>query len=370
MLRIERVTGRTGIKEFVLFPFKLYRNDPYYSPEPIRHQMEHFSDKNPFVRRSRISYLLAKRDRETVGRVAAFVNPTHIEYHGERAGFFGFFESVDDLQVAGALMESVVEFLRAEGMELVRGPMNFSTNEYCGVLVEGFERPPSLMTPYNPPYYSRLFEELGFQKAKDLLAFESPVPQSLWPKILKVAARAERHGIRVRPVSKRDLYREMKVFMQIYHEAWKDNWGYLPMSDEELQYAVKRLRPLIVEDLMLVAEAGREPVGFLGVIPDYALVLRKMRGRMDPVALLKALYYSRKIRRLRLLLLGVRPGYRMKGVEALLFREGFRAARGRYQSVEFSWILEDNLPVLRLIEMTGASLSRRFRVYERPAGVV
>ncbi len=365
MVNIIELKDKKGLRRFVKLPFGLYRDDPFFSPEPIRDQLEHLSEKNPFVRQARVHYFLATDGREDLGRVAAIVNPMHNEFHNDRTGFFGFFECVEDQTVANKLIERVAETLKGYGMDRMRGPMNFSTNEYCGILVKGFDVPPTIMTPYNPPYYEKLLEGAGLQKVKDLHAYMRDIPESLPPKVLRVAEVAEKRGITVRRADTKRLFEELKVFNEIYYDAWKHNWGFVPFTEEELRYVAKKLKPAIVPELMLIAEHRGEPVGFLGVVPDLALVLRKMGGKLTPLSILKALYWFRKIDRLRLLLLGIKKDYRYRGVDALLFREGFKKAR-RYREVEFSWILEDNLPVIRLVEMIGGKLSRVFRVYEKP----
>ncbi|RME62466.1 MAG: N-acetyltransferase [Nitrospirae bacterium] len=365
MLKVIEVNDRVGLKRFVKVAFKIYKNDPLFSPEPIRDQVEHLSEKNPFVRHARVHYFIATDGRVDLGRIAAIVNPMHNEFHKDRTGFFGFFECIKDQEVASALLDRASETLKAYNMDTIRGPMNFSTNEYCGVLVQGFDIAPTIMTPYNPPYYKDLLEGAGFKKAKDLHAYMRTIPEELPEKALRVAEVAERRGITVRKVKLKNLYEELVAFNDIYYNAWKENWGFVPFTEEELRYVAKKLKPVIVPELMLIAEHEGEPVGFLGLLPDLSLVLRKMGGRLTPWSILKALYWYRKIDRLRLLLLGIKKDYRFRGVDALLFREGFKGAK-KYKEVEFSWILEDNLPVIRLVEMIGGTLSRVFRVYERP----
>jgi hypothetical protein len=365
MVKIVEANDRRGLKRFVRLAFRLYRDDPLFSPELIRDQLEHLSEKNPFVRQAKVRYFIATDGREDLGRIAAIVNPMHNEFHNDRTGFFGFFECINDQEVASALLDRASEVLKEEGMETLRGPMNFSTNEFCGVLIKGFDLPPTIMTPYNPPYYRELLESAGLQKAKDLHAYTRDIPRQLPEKVLRVARMAENRGITVRKVNTKQLYEELRAFNEIYYDAWKDNWGFVPFTDEELRYVAKKLKVAIVPDLMLIAEHKGEPVGFLGLIPDLSLVLRKMKGRLTPLSILKAIYWSRKIDRLRLLLLGIKKDYRFRGVDALLFREGFKGAK-RYKEVEFSWILEDNLPVIRLVEMIGGRLSRVFRIYEKP----
>jgi len=364
MVKLFEIKDKKGLKKFIKIPFKLYKDDPFFCPELIRDQLQHLSINNPFVRLSKVRYFIASLNGENVGRIAVIVNPMHNHYHKDRTGFFGFFECIKDQTVANALLDKASEILRDEGMNLIRGPMNFSTNEYCGILIKGFDTMPTIMTPYNPPYYSELLVNAGFRKAKDLYAFTKNIPEQLPEKVLRVAKMAERKGITVRKANIKRLYEELKIFNEVYFDAWKDNWGFVPFTDEELQYIAKKLKPAIIPELMLIAEDKGEPVGFLGVIPDLSIVLQKMKGRLHPLSILKAIYWYRKIDRLRLLLLGVKKRYRYKGVDALLFREGFKYAK-RYREVEFSWILEDNLSVIRLVEMIGGSLSRVFRIYEK-----
>lgn len=365
-VEISEITSQKNLYDFIEFPYSLYSKDPLYAP-PLRTEMkEQFSAKNPFFAHAEASYFIAKAGKMTVGRVAAVINRRHIEFHGEAAGFFSFFESIDDHRVAWGLLDAARGVLRDKGMTIMRGPMNFSTNEECGFLIEGFEEPPMLMTPHNPPYYRTLMEGYGMQKAKDLYAFIHKVRDTLPEKVLRVAAIAEKRGISVRPVDKKKFSDEMRVFQEVYNSAWEKNWGFIPLTNEELLYLGERLKQIAVPELTLIAEDNGKPVGFLGLLPDFNHVLRHMHGRLTPLTLVKALYYSRKITDLRLLLLGIKGEYRHRGVDALLYREGFRGIKkGNYKRLEFSWILEDNIPVQRIVEMVGGSLYKKYRIYEK-----
>ena len=244
--------------------------------------------------------------------------------------------------------------------------MNFSTNEECVFLAEGFGSPSMLMTPYNPAYYLDLMSACGMQKAKDLFAFIYDVARDMPEKVERVAALCERKGIRARIMDKSRFDADMKAFQQVYNSAWKDNWGFLPLTDEELAFSAARLKPLVVPDIISIAEKDGEPVGFLGLLPDFNYVLRHMGGRLTPLSLVKALIYSRKIPDLRLLLLGIREDFRNRGVDALMYREAFKGVRrGGYKRVEFSWILEDNTAMLRIIDMVGGIRYKSFRIYEK-----
>ncbi|HMK43895.1 MAG TPA: GNAT family N-acetyltransferase [Dissulfurispiraceae bacterium] len=354
------------MRAFIEYPLSLYRNDSFYAPQLTRDLKTHFSTKNPFFRHASARYFLAYRSGEIVGRVASIVNRLHNDYHRDRTGFFGFYESIDDPAAAGALLGSVEEDLRARGMDTVRGPMNFSTNEELGFLVEGFDEPSILMTPYNKRYYDALMAACGYGKVRDLYAFLHDVRDALPEKILRAAAIAEKRGITAHQLKKSEFPAAMRAFKDIFNSAWSDNWGFVPMTDEEIEDSVRLLQPIIKPEVMALAFHSGEPVGFIGMVPDYNVVLRQMRGRLTPITVMKALYYSRKITDLRMLLLGVKKEYRNKGVDGILFREAFKGVKsGGYKRVEFSWILEENLSTIRLAEMIGSRRWKVFRIYER-----
>ncbi|MGO9377827.1 MAG: N-acetyltransferase family protein [Dissulfurispiraceae bacterium] len=365
-IEISKVQSRRDLLDFIELPLSLYRGDELYSPELTHDLKVHFSPKNPFFKDADVEFFLARKNGKIAGRIASIVNHLHLSYQKESAGFFGFFESINDPEVAKALLDTVSEVLKGKGIAIMRGPMNFSTNDECGFLIEGFEEAPLLMTPYNFAYYNNLMEECGLGKAKDLHAYIYNVEEELPEKILRVAAIAEKRGITVRQVTKDYFMEAMRGFREVYNSAWKHNWGFIPMSVDELDYGAKRLKPIVVPDMTIVAEKDGEAVGFLGMLPDFNFVLRKMHGKLNPITLAKALYYSRKIRDLRMLLLGIKPEYRNKGVDGILFREAFKGVkRGKYRRVEFSWILEDNINVIRLVEMIGGKLYKKYRIYER-----
>jgi GNAT superfamily N-acetyltransferase len=348
-------------------PYSVYPEGSLYVPQLEHELKKEFSpEKNPFFKHARAKYFTARIDGAPAGRVAAIVNDLHNEYHGEKTGFFGFFECVNSQDAASLLLSKVAEELKAEGMHTMRGPTSFSTNEECGLLIEGFDKPPMLMTPYNPPYYADLIEGFGLRKVKDLYAYIYKVGESLPEKMLRAASFAERRGVAVRPIRKVNFGAEMMAFKEVYNSAWADNWGFVPLTDEEIGFKGKLLKSIVVPELTLIAEAGGETVGFLGLLPDMNRVLSRMRGKLNPVTILKALYYSRKVRDLRLLLLGIKPSHRTRGVDALLYREAFKAARNLgYRRVEFSWILEDNEAMIRVIELLDCALYKKFRIYEK-----
>lgn len=356
-----------NLDDFIELPSLLFSDDPFFIPQLKREMRLQFSRKNPFFGHADVRFYVARTSSGNAGRIVSFVNRAHNVFHGDRTGFFGFFDSVNDLAVSSALFDRAAGHLSSEGMTVMRGPMNFSTNEECGFLLEGFYEPPMLMTPYNPPYYNDLAAGCGFAKSKDLLGFIHTVQDSLPEKVLRVADLSERRGIAVRPINKKQFQAEMLVFKEVYNSAWERNWGFIPLTDEEVYYLGERLKQIARPELILIAEDKGSPVGFLGLLPDFNAVLKHMKGRLNPVTILKALYYSRKISDLRLLLLGINKEYRNKGIEALLIREGFKGIKdGGYKRVEFSWVLEDNFPVLRIIEMAAGVLNKKYRIYEKP----
>jgi len=364
---LELIEVRTGreLDEFIRLAPALYSGDSLYAPRLHSDMKKEFSTENPFFKHAEVKFFFIKGK----GRAASIINRLHIERHGERAGFFGFFECVNDPSVAKALLDRVSDELRRADIVVMRGPMNFSTNEDCGFLIEGFNDPPMLMTPYNPQYYNDLMKDYGMQKAKDLHAFIADIMEELPDKIARVAGLARKNGVTVRPVDMKNFLRDMQTFREIYNSSWDDNWGFLPLTEEEVAFLAKRLKPVVVPELALIAEVACEPAGFLGLLPDFNFVLRKIRGKLNPFTIPKAVYYSRKIRDLRLLLLGIKRKFRGRGVEALLFSEGFKAVRKRgFKRVEFSWVLEDNIPVRRLAEMYSGRLYKRYRIYEKPLG--
>lgn len=368
MTDVIEVKTSGDLDDFIKLPFSLYAKDPLFVPPLIRDMREKFSNKNPFFLHARAKYFLALKEGSVSGRIAVTIDQSHIEFQKERVGFFGFFESTDDYTVASALLDKASEFLKKEGLDKIRGPMNFSTNEECGFLTEGFHEHPVLMTPYNPPYYNEFMERFGMKKAKDLYAYICNIPEELPEKVHRVSEIAGKRGIRVRPIDIKNIKREMRVFRDVYNSAWKDNWGFVPITEEETDYMAHKLKPIVLPELTLIAEKEGEPVGFMGLLPDFNFVLKQMKGKLNPITIMKAIYYSKKITDLRLLLLGIKAEYRNRGVDALLYREGFRGIKEKYKRfkrVEFSWVIEDNIPVQRLIEMIGGRLYKKYRVYEK-----
>ncbi|MEJ5227679.1 hypothetical protein [Thermodesulfovibrio sp.] len=362
---IKEVIDKEDLKKFITLPLSLYKNDPFYASHLTRDMLEHLSDKNPFFKRAKAKFFIAYRDGKAVGRIAGIVNYGHLEFHRDKTGFFGLFECIEDKEIANALFDRVKDFLKENNLKGMRGPMNMSTNEECGFLYEGFDTPSMIMIPYNPPYYNKLAEGYGMEKAKDLYCYIVDVPAELPAKIERVARFAEKQGIRARKVNLKNFKEELYAFMEVYNEAWRENWGFIPITKEEIDYMADKLKPVAISDLVIVAEKDSQPIGFFGAIPDFNEVLRKLNGKLTPLNILKALYYRRRIKSMRLLLFGVKKDFRHRGVESIMIREAFRGARKYgFEKCEFSWILEDNYDTINLTQLMGAKKYKTLRIYE------
>jgi hypothetical protein len=326
-------------------------------------------EKHPFFQHSTADFFLARRNGETAGRIAAILNNNHNEFHHERCAFFGFFESIDDRAVATALLEKAAAWGRERGMTALRGPANYSSNDTFGLLVEGFDSSPVIMMTYNPQYYVELIEQAGFGKAMDLYAWWMTEEQGLNPKVLRVGEKIlQEENIRLRPLNLKNFWGDVEVVKKIYNDAWSANWGFVPMTDAEFEFMAKELKPVVDPRLALIVEKEGEPVGFALSLPDYNVALKKINGRLLPLGLLKVLYYKRRIKRIRVLTLGiVRRLQTHSGIGAALYVEMFRRGiAAGFNAGEFSWTLENNTLINRGMKLLGAEIYKRYRIYERP----
>ena len=355
---------------FVRLPWRIYRGDPVWVPPllaDVRGMLD--TDEHPFHRHSDVRFLLALRDGVPVGRIAAIHNTRHVEHHDEPVGFFGFFETEPDREIATALLDAAGDWLRQRGLETMRGPASFSTNEQAGLLVEGFERPPVIMMPYNPPRYRETLEEAGFEKAQDLVAYwlgDNEPPEFLLR--AEKLVRRRYPDLSIRPLRMGEWDREVERIRRLYNAAWQDNWGFVPMTDAEFRHMGKDLKPVVDPELALIVEDGDdEPVGLSLSLPDLNQAIRHANGRLFPFGLLKILWHARSIDVCRVITLGLVEAYRGKGIDALLYLETFRrgAARG-ITAGEFGWILADNDAMRRPLEKLGAEVTKRYRLYDRP----
>ncbi|MFZ5470475.1 MAG: N-acetyltransferase [Myxococcota bacterium] len=366
-------TGRDR-DAFVQFQLDLLSSDPQYVP-PIIAERRDFLDrgKNPFLARVELELFLARRAGQVVGRIAAVNDPLYNQFHNTETGFVGMFDAVDDPGVAAALFDAAAEWVKRRGMKQLLGPVNLSFNHDVGVLVEGFTHAPAMMMPYNPPYYDRLFTANGFRKAKDLYAYELSTSVAPPEKVVRVAEKVrEQDGVRVRPLDMKNLPEEIRRIKSIYNAMLERSWGFVPMTEEEFDAIAARLRPLVQirPELCLIAEVKGEPVAFSLTLPDSNIALKAANGRLTqfgfPVGLARMLWAARSIDRLRVLLLGIKPGFRKRGIDALLYLDTMRAARELgYSGGELGWTAEDAELINRAIESMGARRYKTYRLYER-----
>jgi len=369
-LKIESAQTKAELMEFIKLPWQIYRNDAHWVPPLIVERKEFLNRKrNPFFRHADLVFYLARRNGQTVGRIAGIVNHNHIEYHQEKAGFFGLFECVEDYEIAKALLDSVREWLKSKGMEIMRGPANFSSNEEWGFLAEGFDSRPVVMMGYNPPYYLYFMEKYGMVKAKDLYAYfidESlPTPE----RVVRMAENIKkRENVKIRHINMKEFDREVEGIKRIYNSAWSKNWGFIPMTDEEFDHLAKNLKQIVDPYMVFIAEVDGKPAGFSLALPDFNQVLARLNGRLFPFGIFKLLWHTKirnKIDGVRIITMGVVPEFQKRGIDTVFYVETYNVGVKRgYTWAEMSWVLEDNTLMNRVLKLLGARLYKKYRIYE------
>ena len=367
-ITVRPATSSRDMHRFIRFPLEHYRGDPNFVPHLLWERKQFFDpDQNPLFHFTEVQYFLAWRNDEIVGRVTAHINHRHNEYWDERAGCFGFFESTPDPAVSRVLMNRAESWLRERDIHVVRGPFNFSTNEECGLLVEGFDSPPAIMMPYTKRYYPRMMENLGYEKARDLLAFDYSYQGAVPPYLVRFSQKLrKRTGVNVRRLDMGDFQAEIQKALQVYNEAWGKNWGFVPMTTEQFRHMARDLRPIIDPEVALIAEKDGRPVGFSLSLPDYNQLLRRVNGCLLPFGWAHLLLGRNTIDRIRVITLGVIEEFRNRGIDVLFYHDTFQngLARG-YWGCEMSWILEDNRLMVRAMKRMGARIYKRYRIYEK-----
>lgn len=366
VVTLDASSGKDRLK-FIKYPLQLYSHSEYYVPHLILERKNFFNPrKNPFFKHADVEYYLALSDNgEVLGRVSAQIDWNYIERQKDKSGFFGFFDCVDDVAVAEALFEKVYEFHRKRAMGAVIGPMNFNTNDELGLLVDGFDTIPYIMMPYNYPYYENLIAHCGFAKVKDLYAYHVEYDGTVPEFITRISARVKkRYGIQLRKFNLKDFDSDLQLVNTIYNSAWANNWGFVPRTDEDIEYIAADLKQIVDPDLAYFAYVGDQPAGFFLALPDYNLIFRKLKGRLFPFGILKLLLGRKNIDRLRVLVMGVIKEYRKIGIEAPMFEEIYRVGpTNGYFKGEISWILEDNVPMNRIISRIVEKPYKIYRVY-------
>lgn len=371
-IEITQVCSPAERDAFLKFPWRVYENDPVWVP-PLLIERKQFIDrrKHPFYEHGDAALFLARAAGEVVGRIMACDDPKYNALQKSNVGFFGMFESIDDRQVAGALLDAAAGWLRQRGRDQIIGPIDYSIFELCGVLIEGFQFHPMLLTAYNPPYYRELIEGSGFEKEIDLYGWWFSNSSEAVIRLRRLAGALEkRREITLRPGNLRDLAGESRKLLQIYEQAWRGNWGFAEFTEREFEYMTQELKPILVSELVWLAEIKGEPVGFILCVPDINVALKKINGRLTtfglPIGLAKLLYHKSRIKTVRLVALGVLPKYRRHGVaEMLVLRIIEEAMIKRGFVGECSLILENNKMMNRFLEAIGAEKYKTYRIYRR-----
>lgn len=363
------IKSKKDLKKFIKFPWEVYRGDKNWVPPLIIDMKAKFNPKsNPFLFHSQIQPFLAYKDNKIVGRVVGIINNNHNKTFNEKTGFFGFFETFQDYEVAQALLDTATEWVKSKGMDTLRGPANFSSNDDWGLLMDSYDMPPMLLMPYNPSYYKDFIEKYGFTKAKDVLAYRMSTEHKFPDRVAKIIEYVKRkHNIVIRNLKMKKYWEEVKILKMIYNKAWEQNWGFVPMTDEEFDHMAKELKTVVDQRFSFFAMIDDKPVGLSVCLPNAnEAIIRIRNGRLLPFGLLKLLYYIKKVKSGRLLILGVIKEYRNKGIEPMLFEVTLKAVKeAGWGWGEMSWVLEDNHLMRSSIEKAGGVVYKTYRIYEK-----
>jgi GNAT superfamily N-acetyltransferase len=359
------------VSRFLEVSYGIYKDDPHWVAPLLMDLKKVFTDKNPLFSHAEMALWVARRDGRDVGRIAGVLDQEHNRVQKDCAAFWGYFECIDDREVANRLFDEVSAWARAKGMKRILGPMNPTTNDECGLLIDGFDSPPVFMMTYNPRYYVGLVEGAGFRKSKDLLAYAATVDDAPAQRLDRLAATVKKRHPEVRyvPVRAKSLVKDLGKIKEVYNAAWEDNWGFVPMTDAEIDFMAERLKPLLLEGLVWVAETDEKPIGFLLALGDFNEALKPLRGRLLTPKLLGFIPYLLGWKRpkwMRVVTLGVTAEYRNRGIESVMLSEGTKAARRfGFRHVESSWILENNAPMRKVMDAFNARVYKTYRLYDR-----
>ena len=371
------VEDRRLFRAFHHLPHKLYRHDPNWVAPLLLERQIHFDKKhNPFFQHAKVQFWLALRDGEPVGRITAQIDSLHLEQHEDATGHFGFIEGIDDPAVFKALLDTAEAWLKSNGMRRMLGPVSFAMWDEPGLLVEGFDRPPQILMGHHLPYYEKLIEAQGYAPAQDLLAYEYPLAQDFPEQLQRFIDRAAKHDeIRFRPLDMKNMAPEIVLIRDILNDAWQDNWGFVPMTQAEIEDIASMFRYLLKPDAVVIAEYGGETVGFAMGLPNLNEALKGLDGRLLPFGILKLLwrFKVRGVKSGRLALMGIRRKWRdtpVGVVAALLCVHKAKVSDFARPAVsaELSWILDSNERIKKMLALFGAKVVKRYRIYEKAIG--
>ena len=372
-VEVRQVSSRRDLNQFIRLPWRIYPDDPHWVP-PLLVAEKEFLDasKHPFHLHAEVTQFLALRGGRPVGRILVSDDPHYNQQHEANQGCFGMFECLDDRPAAHALLQAAADWLRARGRTGLMGPIDYSTNYPCGLLIDGFDTPPRIMMNHDRPYYAGLLESWGLVKAKDLFSWWFTDPHDMVAKWRRRAERlAERSKIRVRPFRRDNFEADVERCRTVYNAAGKENWGFVKLSDAEFRYLAKQLAALAIPDLVLLAEVDGEPVGFSITLPDLNEAIHPLNGRLTtlgiPIGLARLLYRKRHVKTARMVVLDVVENYRRRGISELLILRTLDYGKNTigYTGAELSWTLEDNYVINRMVEAVGAKRYKTYRIYEK-----
>ncbi len=368
VVKVKAVESSRELAEFIKFPYKLLKRWDAWVP-PLVSEVKSTLDpqKNPFFDHARVRLFLARIDGKVVGRIAAIVDENYIKVQNRAIGQFGFFECVKDTAVSAALFNTASGWLREEGMVNMIGPTNPSMNDEIGVLIDAFDIPPAIKMVWNPPYYPALYENAGFEKAMDVFAFDL-TKETTSERLLRMGDLIlKRSKATFRNIDMKNIESEIQICRKIYNSAWSENWGFVPWTEAEFNHAAKSLKQIIDPKIVFIAEVDGKPVGFALALPDLNYAFRRIKnGKLFPFGIVKLLWLSRKIDRIRILILGVDKEFRNRGIDTALYYKIWKdGTDSGYKSCEMSWILESNEKMVRAAEMMGGKRYKTYRVYER-----
>ncbi len=368
MITIKEIKTPAEIKQFVLFPWRIYKNDRNWVPPFIRDQCNFFDPgKNPYYHHSKVLLLMAYRDGEPVGRLSVHENTLHVKKYNEQVGFFGFFESIDDDEVVKALFDHGRGWLKNLGYNKMRGPANFSINGEYSLLVKGFDSPPVIMMTYNPWYYEGLLIKYGFKMSQEMYAYQMYTETGLPADVIaKADAVSKKHPeFKVRKMKIKDLENEARIVNAIYNQAWHENWSAVPFTDKEIMALAHELKMILDEDIAFIGEVDGKPIGFSLSIPDANQVLKVANGRLFPFGLIKMLWKKRHINGVRVLVMGILKEFRHNDYDKVFYKKTYEEGRKKgYLFAEGSLINESNVPMRRVLEKLGAHIYKTYRMYD------
>ena len=365
---VKKVSTKSELSDFIKFPWKIYKGNKYWVP-PLLMEQKVLLDKkkNPFFKAADAEYFLAYKNDEIVGRIAAVKNDIHLKYHNDESGQFGFFESIDDQEVANALFDVAKSWIKEKGLKYMRGPANPSSNDIYGMLIDGFDDSPRLLMPYNPEYYIKLCENYGMRKGKDLYAWKIVNERLMESEKLRRGQELvrKRYNLKISQLDMKKFAKELEKFKYVYNKAWAPNWGFVPMTGEQIDAMAKDMRPLAEPSLVLFGEIEGNLVGAALVMLDYNFIFKQMDGRLFPFNFIKLFTQKKKIKWARILTLGIIPEYQKKGLDTIFYWEIVnRAAEIGIRLGEASWVLEDNDMMNRGLELMNAQRYKTYRIWE------